>query len=150
MSPAMRTLISAALGALLLAGCASTPAEPPLTAGHPANPDAPAAALPARSRTLALDDSPPPAVLEPMPAMEHGGTDTGMSGTSGTHHHGTSMTEMQHATPATEPGENAAPSAPRWTPATVPATSPTSSAAHEPARDGQAEQPGHARHGGHP
>jgi len=161
MSPTMRTLIAAALGAPLLAGCASTPTEPPLTAGHPANPDAPAAPLPARSRTLALDDSPPPAVLEPMPAMEHGGTDSGMSGMSGmsgTHHHAASMPGTQHATPATEPGENAAPSAPRWTLATMPATSTPGGAAHEPAhepdrapaRDGQAGQPDHAGHGGHP
>jgi hypothetical protein len=47
----------------LLAGCASAP---PVTVGteHPANPDAPTAALPAPSRTLALLNVPPPPVPE--------------------------------------------------------------------------------------
>jgi hypothetical protein len=52
MRGAHRLLISA----LLLAGCAATPA-PPLAATHPANPDAPAGARIARQTTLRSDDA---------------------------------------------------------------------------------------------
>lgn len=152
MLPAMRTLAAAALGTLLLAGCATGPTEPPpLTADHPASPDAAEAPLPARSQALALGESPPPPMMEPMPAM--GAMNSGMNGMAGMHHHhGATMPGMGHEAPPTRPGENAAPSAPRWTPATAPATAPDHGGAHEAAPNGQAPppQPDHAGHGGHP
>jgi hypothetical protein len=150
MLPDLRPLAAVAVGTLLFAGCASAPTEPPLTAEHPASPDAPDAPLPGRSRTLAVDESPPLPALEPTPAMLHGPASSGMSGMPGMHHHSADTPGMKHEEPPTQPGENAALSAPRWTPATGPATSPAGNAAREPGLEGQTGEPGHAGHGGHP
>src|SRR4051794_23924527 len=105
-----RTLV-ASVGTLLLAGCATAPPEPALTAAHPASPDAAQSPLPARSPTLALGETSPPPVLEPMPAMEHGAPNPGMKDMVGMHQHGGGgMPGMRHEAPPTQPGENAAPS----------------------------------------
>jgi hypothetical protein len=80
---------------------------------HPANPAAAEAPLPPPSQTLVIAGAatPPPATdpASLMPEM------TGM-------HHDHAMPGMKHDAPATRAGENAAPSAPRWTPTTAPGT----------------------------
>jgi hypothetical protein len=125
----IRTLLAVA-GTLLLVGCAEGggPAAPQLSGNDPANPAAAESPLPPRSQTLALNDGAPlpnPATnpAELMPEMGKAGHD--MAGMQ----HGHDMAGMKHVPPATQPGENAAISAPRWTPTTVtttgPATAPT-------------------------
>ena len=79
-----------ALGASLLAGCASQSSPPPLSVDHPANPDAAAAPTRTPSMTLAVNEpvrSAPPA---PMPGMQHGGM-----------HHGSG--HMNHGAPGAGP-----------------------------------------------
>jgi hypothetical protein len=112
---------------LLLNGCVQQASQPPLAANDPANPHAPEAPPPERSQTLATLEAAPPATMavpsqqlmpdmhRNMPGMSHDmGRDMG------------DMKGMQHQAPATMPGDNAALSAPRWTPTTVPATRPSS------------------------
>ena len=118
-----RVLIVAA-GVMLLGGCAAITTEDSLPAEHPANATASEAPLPAPSRTLALD----PSVLPPAPAndsalgmqheMQHGASDAG-HGSHDMHHAGHGSPTQ---TSSTRPGEHAAPSARRVTPATVPST----------------------------
>jgi hypothetical protein len=119
-----RILIVAA-GAILLAGCAAITTDDSLPADHPANATASEAPLPAASETLALDPSalPPPRSDDSALGMQHYGIAGGVKHDSH---------DMRHAghgssppTTATRPGENAAPSAPRVTPATVPTTAAT-------------------------
>jgi hypothetical protein len=97
--------ITICFAAVMLAGCTSSVRLPALSANHPASPDAPEAALPAQSPTLALTASPnPDETRHDAAEMKH------------------DMKHMGHPTPPTQPGENAAPSAPRFTPTSVPAT----------------------------
>jgi len=105
-----RTLLVMAC-TVLLVGCAAVPAQPELSAASPANPAAAEAPVTPRSQTLALNESPLPRA-GPNPKElrpEKAGHD---------------MEDMRHLPPATKPGENAAISAPRWTPTTVPTTGP--------------------------
>jgi hypothetical protein len=117
---------------LLLGGCAGMTTSS-LSADHPANPAAALAPMSPPSQTLAVNDASladpviSPAQLKPeMGGMQHdmkgmkdmGGMQHDMKGM----HHGNEMSGMQHEAPATQPGENAALSAPRWTPTTLPAT----------------------------
>src|SRR5438045_3601586 len=122
-------------GVLLLIGCAAPPAQIQLGRDHPANPSAADTPLPARSDTLAINsgalpsepstaDMMPEMDMKSMSGMKHdmGGMQHDMSkmpNMAGMHHH--DMAGMKHDVPATRPGENAAISAPRWTPAIVPA-----------------------------
>jgi uncharacterized protein involved in copper resistance len=115
---------------LLLIGCVQQASQPPLAANDPANPRAPEAPLPERSRALAVAGAAPSAtdaVVPPqqlMPDMKHN-----MPGMShGMEHDMGDMKGMQHQAPATVPGQNAALSAPRWTPTTAPSTGPSTSA----------------------
>jgi Heavy metal binding domain len=123
----MRIMIVVA-GIAVLAGCAAITTDESLPADHPANPRASEAPLPVHSQTLTLDSSvPAPATDDAAMGMQHEGMQHGMAGmthdTHGTHN---TAHEMQPQTPAaTRPGENAAPFAPRVTPATVPTTAAT-------------------------
>ena len=98
----------------LLVGCAKT--APPMVLGpdHPAHPDAAEAPSQTRSETLALKHA-----IAPPSTQEEAGMRHDMRG--GDMHH--------PSPPATAPGENAAPFAPRWTPTTVSTTAPTPAAA---------------------
>jgi hypothetical protein len=104
---------------LLLGGCAGMTTSS-LSADHPANPAAAQAPISPPSQTLAINDASlvdrviSPAQLKP----EMGGMQHDMKGM----HQGNDMSGMQHKAAATQPGENAALSAPRWTPTTLPAT----------------------------
>jgi hypothetical protein len=109
-------------GGLALAGCAPQAPQPAPAIDSPINSQA-AESPPPRMDTLAVSSSArslqdaavPPHQLMPemgpgmgkmghdMPAMDHG---------------------MHHVAPATKPGDNVAPSAPRWTPTTVPTSEP--------------------------
>ena len=123
-----KRLCAAVIG-MSLTGCAVKNIEPAADTHHPANPQASEAPLPPRSRTLALTDvSPPPGSDDKalMP-MDHSGH--GMGSMKGMQHDMPGMPGMK--SPATRPGENAAPSAARPTP-----TQPTS-------------QPGRSGHAGH-
>jgi hypothetical protein len=110
----VRFLLATA-GMALVVGCAAVPAQPKPGPESPTNPNAAEAPLPTPSQTLAIADAakPPiatdPALLTP----ESKGRE---------HEHG--APSMRHDVPATQPGENAALSAPRFTPTTGPATSP--------------------------
>jgi hypothetical protein len=98
-----------------LAGCSTAPTPPPLSAEHPASPDAVESPFPVPSRTLALDSTSFPVLADhamQQPEM---------------HHHGDRAATPP--SPATKPGENAALSAPRYTPTTAPTTMPTTAAA---------------------
>lgn len=122
----LRTLLGMA-GMLLLSGCAGGATTTALPADHPANPMAAVAPVPPISQTLAVNDpdlghpATNPATLMPdmggmqhdMKGMQHGHDMAGMKH---------DMAGMKHDAPATQPGENAALSAPRWTPTTIPAT----------------------------
>jgi hypothetical protein len=146
------------LGGLLLVGCAARPAQIQLGADHPANPNSPETPLPPGSDTLAINNSALPSQpstadmmsemdMKSMGGMKHdmGGMRLDMStmpNMSGMHH---DIGSMKHEAPATRPGENAAPSAPRWTPATVPATLPVNPAPKKPGASAD-----HSEHGGHP
>lgn len=115
-------IVFSMVSVLLLGGCADTTA-PPLPSNHPANPAATEAPLPPPSQTLAIDENTlPHAAMNPAalkPAMGGmGGMQHDMKGM----HHDHDMPGMKHDAPATQPGENAALSAPRWTPTTLPAT----------------------------
>ena len=118
-------IILSMVAVLLLCGCAHT-TSPPLPSNHPANPAAAVAPLPSLSQTLAIDDSTlpqpgtSPAALKP----EMGGMTHDMKGMQHDHDMGgmKDMAGMKHVPPATQPGENAPLSAPRWTPTTLPAT----------------------------
>jgi len=122
-----KRLCAAVIG-ICLTGCAVKTIEPGTGVDHPANPRASEAPLPPRSGTLALTDvAPPPGSDEKtLVPMDH--TADGMGSMKGMQHGMPGMAGMK--SPATRPGENAAPSAPRPTP-----TQPTS-------------QPGHSGHGG--
>ncbi len=126
----MMRIFVAVAGASLLAGCSIPSIEPPLTANSPARPDAAETPLPVRSQTLAINDT--PAQLKTIPAIEPGG-DMGadMNDMPGMHHRGggDAMPGMKHDAPKTQPGDNAALSAPRVTPGTAPTTSPAAAAA---------------------
>ena len=114
--------VGLALSGALLAGCAAQPNEPTFSADNPANPSAAEAPLPPESQTLAIQQNAPPSVAEQEPAKQlqpqMPQLQQGMGGM--THHHG--MAGMQHQAPSTQPGDNAAVSAPRWTPTTAPTT----------------------------
>lgn len=125
-------ILLSVVAVLLLGGCADTPA-PPLPPNHPANPAAAEAPLPSPSQTLAIDETAlpntgtNPAALKPeMGGMSHnmGGMQHDMKNMQHDHDMGgmKDMPGMKHIAPPTQPGENAALSAPRWTPTTVPAT----------------------------
>lgn len=68
--------ITSALGVLFLAGCAATPSQTTSGPDHPANPDAPAAPLPAVSSTLAIGPAPQTAAMS-SPEAEGGGGHAG-------------------------------------------------------------------------
>src|SRR5579864_7725691 len=108
------------LGLFALVGCASQIALPELAPTNPANPNAPEPPLP-QMQTLALDRSSdartPVSDTQLMPDVQQG-MRNGYDMSQMAH----DMSEMKHEAPTTLPGENAAPSAPRWTPTTVPAT----------------------------
>ena len=118
------------MAGLLLAGCASTTTPPPLPSDHPANAAAAEAPLPPPSTTLVVNDA-----EVPHPATNPASLTPDMSGMAGMKHdmkgmqhdmkgmqHDHGMAGMSHEVPAPRPGENAAPSAPRWTPTTSPST----------------------------
>ena len=122
---------------LILSGCASSPPLTPIDSKHPASPDAAEAPLPAQSATLNISDERPAATTAevPAPEMKHGmsgGHAHGMKSMNGGMSHDMSsmhqgMDHMHHGESAataltTQPGENAAPSAPRFTPTSFPAT----------------------------
>jgi hypothetical protein len=123
----LRTFL-ATLSVLSLVGCGGGTTISALPADHPGNSAAAEAPLPPRSQTLAIDDpripesATNPADLKPdmgdtrhdMKRMQHGHDTKG----------------MKHDVPATRPGENAAPSAPRWTPTTLPTTHPATAASY--------------------
>src|SRR5437868_13440610 len=108
---------------LVLTGCSSSTISPALSADHPADPNAPESSPPEPSQTLAITESATTApsdqsmpamsgiqhmqhgMMHDMPGMNH---DPGAPG--------------QHSMPMIRPGENAAPSAPRFTPTSFPAT----------------------------
>lgn len=121
-------LLLATASTLLIGGCAGGTATPPLSQDHPANANAIEAPLPPPSQTLVVADSTVPPAADPaslmpdMKGMNHGsgGMQHDMKGMQHDH----AMPGMKHDVPATQPGENAAPSAPRFTPMTGPATSP--------------------------
>jgi hypothetical protein len=155
--------LCAAVISMALAGCAIKIIEPTTGTDHAANPDAAEAPIPPRSETLALSDVPIASEAEDMSLMpEHGGGHDHASMSGAGHAHG-----AQHQPAQTKSGENAAVSAPRWTPTTVPTTT---ASAHicpmhkdvvspEPGRCPKcgmklvpvkpATQPAHTGHGGH-
>ena len=110
------------VGVIVLAGCAGPAVQPQLTLNHPASPDALEAPLPSPSQTLVVGESPEMAkATGAMPDTQQMAHDMGgMTHDMGGMRH--DMKGMQHQAPATRPGENAAPSAPRFTPTTVSAT----------------------------
>jgi hypothetical protein len=124
--------IAIALG-VTLAGCAGPAAQPPLSANHPASADAPEAPLPPGSQTLAIGES--AAMVQPattMPGMQHMGHDTSRRkhGMGGMQH---DMKATDRETPPTQSDpragpRGAAPSAPRFTPASFPATTQSAAA----------------------
>jgi uncharacterized protein involved in copper resistance len=129
----LRMLLATA-GTIMIVGCAAVPAQPKPSSDSPTNPAAVEAPVPLRSQTLALNEDmlPRPAtnpkeLMPEMSGMGHGmgGMQHDMKGMQ----HGHDMEGMKHVPPATQPGENAAISAPRWTPTTIsttgPATAPT-------------------------
>lgn len=106
----MKILLSTllALAASLPIGCAATSAEQPLTASDPASAGAAESAMPPRSQTLAMPSDASAAVSSDRPHSAH-----------------EPPARAQEAAATTEPGENAALSAPRFTPATAPANGAT-------------------------
>ena len=81
--------ITLALGVLILAGCAAMPSQTTLGPDHPANPDAPAASLPAVSSTLAIGPAPRTSTINSPEAESSGGhagheSSGAMSGAQGT------------------------------------------------------------------
>ena len=65
----LRPLMAAAAAGLLVAGCTpALPTDPATSGDHPANPDAPTAAYPPPSQTLAIADT---AMAEPLPPDRH-------------------------------------------------------------------------------
>src|SRR5437763_15643221 len=112
----MRTNTLFVVTLLAFTGCSSSTPAPPLSANHPANPNAPESPPPEPSQTLTIRQSPTTAPsdssMAPMSGMQH--MQHGMMHDPGA--------PGQHSMPMTQPGENAAPSAPRFTPASVPAT----------------------------
>ena len=106
--------LAASLGLMLLSGCAGNVVVPPLSAEHPAHPEAAQAPLPPPSQTLALGDAAPAAKTHPAThdhgqaqhdhaTHQHGGT---AGGTAGDHaHHG----HAAHAAtaPSTQPSSHA-------------------------------------------
>ena len=123
-----RLHLLAALTALALVGCAPQAPQPAPGVDSPASSEAPESPIP-RSETLAVPRSAEAVQgtavglqqLKPEVPAGKEGVDHDMPGMK----HGTA--ETPHIAPATKPGENAALSAPRWTPTTVP-TSPPSAA----------------------
>lgn len=124
----MRTLVAAA-GMSLLVGCAATATNTNISENHPANPGAAEAPLPAPSNTLALDPSSTPSTPadDAELGMQHNGMQHDMAGMSHDTGGAASMQHeghgMAHQMPATQTGENAAPSAARTTPTTGPTAS---------------------------
>ena len=66
----MKVLLMIAILACL-AGCAGSYEEPAIPPGHPANPDAPAGAVPAATGTLSVDGD------DPIPPLQRQGDQTG-------------------------------------------------------------------------
>jgi hypothetical protein len=121
----LRILLGMA-GMLLLVGCANS-ITPPLPPDHPANPVAAESPLPAPSQTLAVNDADISRPITNADTLkpDMGGMQHDMEGMQ--HDHDMAgmkhdMAGMKHDAPATQPGENAALSAPRWTPTTLRAT----------------------------
>ena len=108
---------------LILTGCATTKPAPSFGTDSPTSASAPESPMPVRSTTLAINAAAMPATMAvPMP-MDHNmnnmkGMD--MNGSQGAKRDMAGMKGMD--APATRRGENAAPSAPRFTPATTPTT----------------------------
>jgi hypothetical protein len=102
--------------ALLIGGCARSVTIPSPDANDPASTKAAEAPLPEPSSTLVIGNVSQPE--QPTPATQHMGHEMpGMQHDMGSMNHG-----MKHVVPPTQPGEGAALSAPRFTPATLPAT----------------------------
>ncbi len=111
----LRTPAIIVVGALLT-GCVTQNNEQPFAFAYPASPNAPEAPLPPESQTLAIHQNASKPVPEQGPVKQLQPEMSGM-----VHQHG-DMAGKQHQEPSTQPGENAAVSAPRWTPTTLPTT----------------------------
>ncbi len=122
----------AVLGALVLVDCTPQAPQPAPGIDNPASPESTESAI-SRSDTLAAASSAAEAMehptVEPQPLMPEM-----QPGMKNMNH---DMPAMEHGTPdgqqgvsATKPGENAALSAPRWTPATEPVSRPSAAAGY--------------------